>query len=99
MLAYAGPPVENSNLLVPKVVRLILSLSQTIDAESDKDKKCKNYPHGNYPTFRACDETSTFQHIKKTFSFLPFTVTDDLRKVSNIPRKDKMSQSDTIEKF
>lgn len=89
MLAYDGPPIENSNLIVPKVVRLILRLFQTLDAENDIDKKCKNYPHSNYESYRECDEASTHKHVEETFTFLPFSVIDNLEKVSKVPRKDK----------
>ena len=67
MLAYEGPRLANEDLTISKRKRVMLSLSQTIDSEKDKDKECKNYPHSGFNNYRECDEFSSYEDFKKNF--------------------------------
>ena len=89
LLSYSGPVIENSDLIEPILYKEIVSISQNLFSERDTLKKCRNYPNEDYESYRECDEASTHKHVEETFTFLPFSVIDNLEKVSKVPRKDK----------
>ena len=84
-LAYDGP-ILHENLKYPKDFRIMVSLSQTIYSEKDGDKKCKKYPYKNFEHYKACDEESVYEHMKRQYPFLSFAAAKNLNEVTIRPR-------------
>ena len=68
---YEGPQIELKDLSTPKIVYYQITLSQTIDLETDLGKRCKNYPNKNFSSYRECDENFVYNEVKK-YKLIPF---------------------------
>ena len=71
---YIGEPIYHSS---------IHKISQTIDSELDKDKKCRNYPFKTWESYKDCD----FEFVHENFlsmGIMPFWATKDLNTVTNL---------------
>ena len=67
MLSYDGPRVGNEDLATSNRIKVMLSLSQTLDSERDPDKNCKKYPSSGFSNYRECDEHLSYEEFKKNF--------------------------------
>ena len=54
MLDYSGPDIIVEDLNSPMGQTIILSITQFIDSEQDRDKNCVNHPHGQWIFQKLC---------------------------------------------
>ena len=80
-LIYNGPTMEIADLSKPSINEVVLSISQTIDSEQDKDKNCKNYPFQNFQSYRECDDLYVQNQLKR-FDLIPFWATENYSSVT-----------------
>ena len=57
-------------------------MSQTIDSSLDDDKKCKNYPHGKFSSYRECDEAFVYDMFDHKYKLMPFWVAKNMEEVT-----------------
>ena len=57
-------------------------MSQTIDSNLDDDKKCKNYPHGKFSSYRKCDEAFVRKMFVHKYKLMPFWVANHMEEVT-----------------
>ena len=57
-------------------------MSQTIDSSLDADKKCKNYPHGKFSSYRECDEAFVYDMFDHKYKLMPFWVAKNMEEVT-----------------
>ena len=57
-------------------------MSQTIDSSLDDDKKCKNYPHGKFSSYRECDEAFVHNMFVLKYKLMPFWVAENMEAVT-----------------
>ena len=69
---YEGTPIVVEDLLSPKMKSFYLTISQTIDLETDQGKNCINYPTEEFENFQECDETFVYDEMKNIYKFMPF---------------------------
>ena len=81
-LDYDGPFMEIENLKEPKRQKFVISIEQTINLESDPDKRCKNYPVGQYDSYRECDEDYVYDFMKSHNHMMPFWATRSMDQVT-----------------
>ena len=81
-LDYDGPFMEIENLKEPKRQKFVISIEETIDLDTDPDKRCKNYPVGQYDSYRECDEDFVYEHIKSENHMMPFWATQSMDQVT-----------------
>ena len=82
-MAYNGPSTQSENLSRKIIHQSIHSVSQEIDSELDEDKNCRNYPFGNFSSFKDCDDEFVKKEIKK-FDLIPFWATGKISAVTNL---------------
>ena len=75
--------MEIADLSKPNVNEVVLSISQTIDSEQDKDKNCKNYPFQNFKSYRECDDLYVQNQLKR-FDLIPFWATKNYSSITRI---------------
>ena len=80
-LIYNGPTMEIADLSKPSINEVVLSISQTIDSEQDKDKNCKNYPFQDFKSFKECDDLYVQNQLKR-FDLIPFWATENYSSVT-----------------
>ena len=85
-LDYDGPFMEIENLKEPKRQKFVISIEQTINLESDPDKRCKNYPVGHYESYRECDEDYVYDFMKSQNHMMPFWATQSIDQVTKFVR-------------
>ena len=73
--------MEIADLSKPSINEVVLSISQTIDSEQDKDKNCKNYPFQNFKSYRECDDLYVQNQLKR-FDLIPFWATENYSSVT-----------------
>ena len=84
-LDYSGPIITVEDLDSPKAKTIILSISQFIDSEYDKDKNCVNYPHGAFKSYAECDAKFVYNQFSSKYKpLLPFWATNDMRGVTSL---------------
>ena len=81
-LDYDGPFMEIENLKQPKRQKFVLRIKQTINLETDPDKRCKNYPVGQFRSYRECDEYFVYDYIKSQNHMMPFWATQSMDEVT-----------------
>ena len=54
MLAYIGPTLKIENSDKGQEVRAIVSLSQKINIEENKNSKCTKYPNDQFKSYKEC---------------------------------------------
>ena len=85
MLDYSGPDITVEDLNSPMGQMIILSISQFIDSEQDRDKNCVNYPHGSFKSYAECDAKFVYDQFSSKYKpLMPFWVTDDINEVTSL---------------
>lgn len=80
---YNGPTIDHSNLASPVIKRYALTVTQTINSETEKAINCTNYPNGKFSSFEECDECFVLNELKNTYDrIMPFWATGNLEKVT-----------------
>ena len=69
---YEGAQVELSSLSVSMIKMYALTISQTIDLETDKGKNCQKYPNENFSSYRECDENFVYNEVMEKYNMMPF---------------------------
>ena len=82
-LDYEGARIELKDLSSPKIVYYYITLSQTIDLETDKGKQCKNYPNQFFSSYRECDENFVYYEVKK-YKIMPFWAAKNPDEITKI---------------
>ena len=82
-LMYSGPPMVINNLArtIKKSYVQIISISK--DSELDDNIKCKNYPHGQYNSYKDCDDQFIYGEVSKS-GLMPFWATKDYTTVTKL---------------
>ena len=60
-----------------------LTISQTIDLETDKGKNCKNYPNKNFSSFSECDVNFVYNEVVLKFNIMPFWAAKNIDEITN----------------
>ena len=85
MLDYSGPDITVEDLNSPQGQMIILSMSQFIDSEHDRDKNCVNYPNGPYKSYAECDAKFVYNQFSSKYKpLMPFWATDDMKEVTSL---------------
>ena len=71
IMDYDGPRIE-IDLMDPMSLNYYLTISQTIDIETDTGKACKNYPSPDFTSYSDCDEEFVYDQMKNTYKLMPF---------------------------
>ena len=79
---YSGPSIILNDLSNLDYFSYIVTISQTIDSEFDREKMCENYPNDKYQKFADCDNEFLFQEVLK-LGIMPFWAT---KNVSNVTK-------------
>lgn len=80
---YNGPTIDHSNLASPVIKRYALTVTQTINSETEKAINCTNYPNDKFSSFDECDECFVLNELKNTYDrIMPFWATGNLEKVT-----------------
>ena len=95
ILAYSGNSLVNENLSSGRHIKAVISLSQTIDLEDDKEKQCKNYPAEGFQDYNACDRNFAYRELKEKYQLVPFWATDNMSEVTKY--KEVKSMPPTLE--
>ena len=61
----------------------MISVSQNIYSEKDKEAFCINYPTSQWINYRQCDEDFVHEEMKKR-NILPFWATNNMSEVTSI---------------
>ena len=80
MLSYMGPSLKIER--AQRNLRIILSMTQTIDTEDNPAKQCRIYPHGGFDNYSDCDEDFVYKEFENYFKIMPFWVTRNLKEVT-----------------
>ena len=81
MLAYNGPVLKIVNAADGQEVRAVMSLSQQILTDQDKNSECENYPNKKYQSYNDCDKEFVSGYMKKV-NITPFWATEDMELVT-----------------
>ena len=81
LLAYMGPKLKIDNPIVGKLVSAMMSVTQIISTEKDKEAKCTNYPNETFGSYSECDEIFLYKKLKK-IGIIPFWATNNLSIVT-----------------
>ena len=73
-------------------IKVMLKMSQIIDSDQDKDKRCQNYPNELFDSYNDCDSKFVYKDCKQRFPFMPFGVANELKEVTAKPRYNKFIQ-------
>ena len=85
MLDYSGPVIAVEDLNSPKYKNIILSITQFIDSEYDRDKNCVNYPHRAFKSYADCDANFVYNQFNSKYKpLMPFWATDNLTEVTSL---------------
>ena len=82
MLAYDGPILKILNAAEGQEIRAVMSLSQQIYTDQDKNTDCQTYPNKKHQSYEDCDKEFVSDYIKKKMGIMPFWVTDNLDLVT-----------------
>ena len=70
MLAYIGPTLKIENSDKGQEVRAIVSLSQKINIEENKNSKCTNYPNEQFKSYKECDMHFVIEYMNESYTIL-----------------------------
>ena len=65
-------PILINDLLSPFFMTYALKISNFVDLETDKGKKCLNYPNKKHESYSDCDEEFVQKEIQRTYDIVPF---------------------------
>ena len=80
---YEGAKIELESLYSSKTRTYALTISQTINLETDKGKNCKNYPNENFSSYRECDEDYVYNEVVKNYNMMPFWAAKKIDEISH----------------
>ena len=80
MLCYSGENIKNDYLTAPRMISVMLKISQTIFTEEVGD--CQNYPTGRFQNYGECDQNFVLQYTRENYNLTPFWAVNSLKKVS-----------------
>ena len=80
---YEGAKIELEDLYSSKTRTYALTMSQTIDLETDKGKNCKNYPNKNFSSYRECDENYVYNEVVKNYNMMPFWAAKKIDEITH----------------
>ena len=81
LLAYSGPILVNSKLARIKEEKYILKITQTKEAEENKNTGCQDYPNEEYQTFSDCDAEFVHEQMLGE-GVMPFWATNNLDEIT-----------------
>ena len=81
---YDGAKIELENLYHSKRRAYALTVSQTIDLETDKGKNCKDYPNEKFSSYRECDENFVYNEVVKNYNMMPFWAARNIEEITHI---------------
>ena len=81
---YEGAKIELENLYNSKTRTYALTISQTIDLETDKGKNCKDYPDKKFSSYRDCDENFVYNKVVKNYNMMPFWAAKKIDEITHI---------------
>ena len=79
---YEGIPLQVDDLTKGIFLDLSLTLSNTIDLESDTGIGCLNYPSSEFTSYRECDENFVYNKMKNSYNLIPFWAAKTLDEVT-----------------
>ena len=79
---YFGSELELNNLETGSFLRGVISISQNIYTEEDKQKHCKNYPNNEFYNLSQCDGHFIYNYVKNNIGIIPFWTTDNLLEIT-----------------
>ena len=80
---YEGIPLQIADLRTGIFLDLSLTVSNTIDLESDTGIECTNYPSNEFTSYRECDESFVYNEMKNSYNLMPFWAAKTLDEVTN----------------
>ena len=86
MLSYVGPKFLNNDIAIPIDMKVLIKLSQNIDSEKDKKKKCQSYPNNQYESYLECDRIYFKQLIfnNSKHPLRPFWIVSNYSEVTKL---------------
>ena len=81
---YDGAKIELENLGHPNSYTYALTISQTIDLETDKGKNCNYYPNEKFSSYRECDENFVYNEVVKNYPMMPFWAARNIDEITHI---------------
>ena len=85
MLDYSGPVITVDDLSSPRYEIIILSITQFIDSESNRDSRCVNYPYGIFHSYAQCDANYVYKQFSTKYKpLMPFWATEELDRVTSL---------------
>ena len=80
---YNGANME-FDLRNPMNRKYFISMKQNIHLEMESGINCKNYPFGEFSSYRGCDEDFVYNEMKIKHKLMPFWATNNLDEVTNL---------------
>ena len=77
---YIGPQIQMNTKLNKK---FFMTISQTLNIESDPGLNCKIYPNSQFKSYRDCDEAFVYNQMKSIYKIMPFWAARSLSEVTN----------------
>ena len=81
--SYDGVHIE-FDLENPMNRRYFISMKQNIHLEMESGINCKNYPFGDFSSYRDCDEDFVYNEMKTKHNVMPFWATKNLDEVTTL---------------
>ena len=79
---YEGTVIELEDLWSSMMKSYALTLSQTINLESDEGKHCRNYPNENFSSYRECDENFVYNEVVNNYNIMPFWAAKSIDEIT-----------------
>ena len=69
---------------ISTIRKYFLTMKQTIRHEMESGINCKNYPFGDFSTYKDCDEEFVYNEMKKKHKVMPFWAAKNLDEVTKL---------------
>ena len=79
--SYDGKHIE-FDLENPMNRKYFISMKQNIHLEMESGINCKNYPYGDFSSYRDCDEDFVYNEMKNKHKVMPFWAAKNLDEVT-----------------
>ena len=79
---YEGLPIV-FDLKNPRIRKYFITMKQTIHLEMESGINCKNYPFGDFSSYKDCDEDFVYNEMKNKHKVMPFWAAKNLEEVTN----------------
>ena len=80
---YEGAKIKLENLYSSISRTYAVTVSQTIDLETDKGKNCIDYPNKNFSSYRECDENFVYNEVVEKYNMMPFWAAKNIHEISH----------------